>query len=91
MFLSAVSPSFANPVGYQWVTPNFSCRLLALHVCLAITVLLLALLILLGPVVKASSASREQSLPTTHWRMGPVAHVLQVLPRGKEKNLGKLE
>lgn len=34
-------------------------RLLALHVCLAITVPLLALLILLDSAVKASSASRE--------------------------------
>lgn len=59
LFLSAFFSSFAISVGYQWVTPNFSCRLLALHVLPAITVPPLALLILLGSAVKASSASRE--------------------------------
>lgn len=72
-------------VGYQWITSNFSCRLLALRVCLAITVPLRAWPTLLGPAVKASSASREPLSPTTRWRMGPVAHVLQVLSMANEK------
>ncbi|KAM7321322.1 hypothetical protein ACRRTK_019414 [Alexandromys fortis] len=52
-------------------------RPLALHVYLAITVPLLALLTLPGPAVKASSVSGEPLSPTTCWKMGPVAHALQ--------------